>query len=86
MVKNRDNVSFDDKKNNKKFMVLPYIKNITKFAKASILNSNIKFGFNVSIGFQCLNRLDRFIIAHKDKNNSAENNNVVYNNVVYFMQ
>jgi len=58
--------------NNNKFIVLPYAKDVTETVKNSITNSGIK------VGFHCLNKLNRFIKPHKDKNTIDECNNVVY--------
>lgn len=55
---------------NKKFIVLPYVKNVT--VKNIITNPDIK------VGYHCLNKLNRFIKPQKDKNTIYEYNNVVY--------
>jgi hypothetical protein len=56
----------------KKLMVMPYIRNITETI-ASTINKN-----EFMIGFRCLNKLDRFIKTHKDRNAPNCNNNVIY--------
>jgi len=56
----------------RKFFVIPYIKNISK----SITSTNNKDEF--IIGYRVLNKLDNFIKASKDRNQISSNNNVVY--------
>jgi len=53
-------------------MMLPYVKNITDSLKTCIRNAE------VTLGYQCLNRLDRVIRVHKDKLKKEESSDVVY--------
>ncbi|XP_039312235.1 uncharacterized protein LOC120359297 [Solenopsis invicta] len=56
----------------KKYLVFPYLKDVSEKISTS-LNKDI-----IRLGFRCLNKLDKFIKAHKDKNIKTECNNVVY--------
>jgi len=58
--------------NEKKFISVPYIKDISEKV-ASVLNNN-----DYMVGYRCLNTLGRFIKVQKDKNTLFDNNNVIY--------
>jgi hypothetical protein len=66
------NAPTEKEKKKKKFLVIPYIRNLSKKISAS-LNKN-----EFSLGFRCVNKLDKFVKAHKDRNKKTECNNVVY--------
>ncbi|KYN20105.1 hypothetical protein ALC57_07533 [Trachymyrmex cornetzi] len=53
-------------------IVFPYIKTITSKVTKVINKSK------TIIGYRCINKLDRFINTHKDKNEYRDNNNVIY--------
>jgi len=57
--------SSSEENNNNIFIVFPYVKDITKTVKTSIVDSG------VTLGYRCLNGI---IKPHKDKNTMDENN------------
>jgi len=57
----------------KKFFVLPYIRNITK--KAAII---IRDTTNFRVGFRCFNKLNNTVKAHKDAIEIMSKTNIVY--------
>jgi len=61
-----------NEKNNKKIIVFPYIKNLSKRV-ASVIDAS-KF----TKGYRLLNSLRKFISTHKDRIDFYDNNNVVY--------
>jgi len=67
-----DKSSMEKDSNNKKFIVLPFVKDVTGTVGDIIKNPDIK------VGFHCFNKLNRFIKPHKDKNKFDEFSNVVY--------
>jgi hypothetical protein len=56
----------------KKIIVFPYVKNVSETITAAFDNSDY------IAGYRCLNKLNRYIKTHKDKNNSNNQNNVIY--------
>lgn len=56
----------------KNFFVIPYIDTISDRVASLIKKSEM------TIGYHCLNKLNRFIKVHKDKNQHVSNSNVVY--------
>jgi len=58
----------------KNFLVIPYIKPISEKIM-SIINKS-----EITVGFRCLNKLNRFIKIHKDQNQSPMHyiTNVIY--------
>jgi len=58
--------------NERKILVLPYVQPLTE-----IISSNIDKS-KASIGFRCLNKLNRFIRVHKDIDHTSLKNNVIY--------
>jgi len=58
--------------NEKKVIVFSYIKPITELM-TSIINKP-----NHIIGYRCLNKLNKFVKIHKDKEPRSSNNNVIY--------
>ncbi|XP_024868999.1 uncharacterized protein LOC112452813 [Temnothorax curvispinosus] len=62
----------DDALQSKKFIAIPFIKNISN--KVAHLLSNDE----LMVGYRVLNNLGRFVKAQKDKNPGSSNNNVIY--------
>jgi len=60
------------KEDDRKIVVLPYIKNISEYINSSIDKNMYKTGYRI------LNKLTGFVKRHKDANNFEANNNVVY--------
>ena len=58
--------------NSKKYITIPYIKNVSEIV-TSVIDKN-----TFTIGYRCLNRLNRFVKAQKDKDTTTATNNVVY--------
>jgi len=56
----------------RKFFVIPYIKNISESITSTINKDEFITGYRI------LNKLDKFIKTHKDRNQPSSNNNVVY--------
>ncbi|XP_011864472.1 PREDICTED: uncharacterized protein LOC105560198 [Vollenhovia emeryi] len=59
-----------EKSNN--FIVIPYINGISEKVESLIDKSKFR------IGYHCLNKLEKFVKVHKDKNKKLENSNVIY--------
>jgi hypothetical protein len=57
----------------KNYLAFPYIKGITDSITSLIDKSQF------SVGYRCINKLDKIVKAYKDKNQLIANNNVVYN-------
>lgn len=60
----------------KRLLVIPYIKKLSEMVVSSIKKTNKNFNFIV--GYRCMNKLNKFIRTHKDKNQQSGNSNVVY--------
>jgi len=58
--------------NNRKFIVFPYIKELSELVAGTINKSQYITGYRI------LNNLGKFIRVHKDSNHFLSNNNVVY--------
>ena len=67
-----DNINMEADGVLKEIMVFPYIRSISNKITKSINKSK-----NM-IGYRCLNKLNKFIKVHKDKNQHDKNNNVIY--------
>jgi len=67
-----NNKNGSDISNNKKIMVIPYIKKISELVAITIDKSQY------TIGYRVLNHPGGFVKVHKDTNNLLTNNNVVY--------
>jgi len=61
-----------DSENSKHFYVIPYISNISEIT-ASLVDRSV-----FTVGFRCLNKLDKIIRVQKDRTEHAQKNNVVY--------
>lgn len=70
MAEDEDGV-FGGKIDKKMFIVLPYVKNITDSLKDTMDS-------NITLGYRCLNCLDRIIRTHKGTNKKDEKFYVVY--------
>jgi len=68
----QDNKNENNKENNKKITVFPYIKQLSERVASTI------DGSQYIIGYRILNNLGKFIRVHKDTNQFLNNNNVVY--------
>lgn len=55
-----------------KIFVIPYVKDISEMIVSTVKKTNL------TIGYRCLNKLDRIIKVQKDKNNISSNSNVIY--------
>ena len=71
--KSNENALVEEEETTKKFVVVPYINRISDMVVSSIKKSN-----KVNIGYRCLNKLNRIIKTHKDKNLHSQNSSVVY--------
>jgi len=69
---NKENLKINSLIEDKKILVIPYIKNISETIKASI------DGNKYIIGYRILNKLTGYIKRHKDINKHDRNNNIVY--------
>jgi len=69
---NVDNNKHSSEDNNRKIIVLPYIKKISESIANTVDKSKCITGYRV------LNSLGRFVKAHKDTNELLTNNNVVH--------
>jgi len=58
--------------NERKILVLPYVKSLSEFISSNIDSSK------TTIGFRCLNKLSRFVKVHKDIDHASFKNNVIY--------
>jgi len=72
-----DKSSIGDGNNNNNFIVVPYVRDVTETVKDSIIKNP-----DIKVEFHCLNKLNRFIKLHKDKNTTDECSNVVTNHHV----
>jgi hypothetical protein len=58
--------------NNNTFICVPYIKGLSEHVGSALRTANI------SAGYKCFNRLNKFIKTHKDITPTLNNNNVIY--------
>jgi len=61
-----------DSENNKHFYVTPYISNISEIT-ASLIDRSV-----FTVGYRCLNKLDKIIRVQKDRTEHTQKNNIVY--------
>jgi len=61
-----------DPVNDKQIIVFPYLKRISEMISSVVPRSDY------TIGYRCLNKLNKLIKTHKDRNQPSANNNVIY--------
>jgi len=57
---------------NKKYFIIPYIRNISEIT-AALINKSL-----FTVGYRCLNKIDNIIKVHKDQTEHNQKSNIVY--------